>query len=321
MPESFITFLDALNPNALAVFGGKAVNLARLHQLGVRIPAGFAISTTAFTRFLYQNMTPELFQRLTLPDLETALEEAALIQERAAISEVPDEVTAAIIAGYQKLASRIEEAPAGYAVRSSATVEDTETFSFAGQADSFLCVQDPDNIVEAVKKTWLSAFSPRAVIYLHSKGVPLQKVQMGVVVQEVVPADVSGVMFTANVVTSDPSQILIDATWGLGESIVSGKVNPDSFIIQKTPLKIVDRRLGSKKVYSTPYPTDRPECTMIQDTPEDKRRVFTLTDEALLEIAEAGLRIEQGLGAPQDIEWCLIGGELIILQTRPITTL
>jgi pyruvate,water dikinase len=144
---------------------------------------------------------------------------------------------------------------------------------------------------------------------------------MAVIVQEMVSADVSGVMFTANVVNQKKDELLIDATWGLGEAVVSGRVTPDSYVINKVPLEIVHRQLGSKHLYSAPFPANRPICTVFHDTPIEKRRMFALTDEQLVMVAAVGCSIEDDLGQPQDIEWSIKDGELVILQSRPITTL
>ena len=205
----------------------------------------------------------------------------------------------------------------GYAVRSSATVEDRADFSFAGQAESYLCVHSIDEVLESVKRVWLSALSPTVAIYLKTKGVPMSQVRMGVVVQEMVDADIAGVMFTANVVENKLDEVLIESTWGLGESLVSGKVIPDSFILEKATKSIVSKALGTKE-FTYRY---GPMGTIKESTPVEKREEFTLSNERLMEIAQLGLEIEEKLGFPQDIEWCMKGQEIIILQSRPITTL
>lgn len=319
-----IRFLDKLRRNARNGYGGKAINLARLHRLGVRIPAGYAISAEAFTRFFKAISPVKTLEAILKPangDLDELLASASELCSIAAKSTVPSSLAEGILSACAELERRIGHPPAGYAVRSSATVEDSDTLSFAGQGDTFLCVHGSQNILEAVKKTWLSAYSPRAITYLYSKGVPLRSVRMAVVVQEMVRADVSGVMFTANVVNQQIDQLLIDATWGLCEAIVSGRVTPDSFVVNKMPLEIVHRQLGTKHLYSTPFPSNHPTCTVFRDTPLEKRQRFALTDEQLTKVATAGTYIEDRLGKPQDIEWSIKDGELVILQTRPITTL
>ncbi|MFW9934417.1 MAG: PEP/pyruvate-binding domain-containing protein [Candidatus Thorarchaeota archaeon] len=318
-----IEFLDQVPTNQPELFGGKAVNLARLHQLGISIPKGFALSTQCFIQFQssYQNLESYKILHTKLTDFETLLHSSEEFQNQAKEFDLPESVAKEIISKFEQLEETCENIHAGYAVRSSATTEDVNEFSFAGQADSFLCVKDLSGILEAVKRTWLSLNSARALIYLKSKGINPHHVHMGVIVQEMVVGEVSGTMFTTNVVNNNPDQLIIDSTWGLGESIVAGKVIPDSFFLQKAPLKILKRHLGEKALYSAPHPADRPECTLFFETPLQKREIFSIADEKLYELARLGLQIETAMNLPQDIEWTLKEDSFIILQTRPITTL
>jgi pyruvate,water dikinase len=254
-------------------------------------------------------------------DIETLLQLAETFRKSADQYEIPQPVQNAIIKGFFKLDAEHKGDATGYAVRSSATAEDTTQFSFAGQADSFLCVRDQPRVIEAVKQTWLSLYSPRAILYLNSKGLDFDKIHMSVIIQEMILGDVSGVMFTANVVNQNSNELIIDSTWGLGESIVAGKVTPDSFVLQKTPLQIIQRRLGEKALYSSPFPLTDPERIVLKETPTKKREVFSLTTDKLHELARIGLQIERNMGCPQDIEWTYKNGSFTILQTRPITTL
>jgi phosphoenolpyruvate synthase/pyruvate phosphate dikinase len=317
-----ITFLHQLAHSQIETFGGKATNLARLYQLGFTVPNGFAIPTDSFKHFVATCQHLESFNTLhqKLDDIETIIQSAEAFQTAASNFEIPIEVAHEIITGFQKLVIQQDHVSTGYAVRSSATAEDTTKFSFAGQADSFLCVRDQTHVLDAVKRTWLSLYSPRALLYLQSKDVQLNQVNMGVIVQEMILGEVSGVMFTSNVVSNNPAELIIDATWGLGESVVTGKVNPDSFIIQKQPMEVKERHMGNKALYSAPYPQNRPECTLLQETPLEKRDEFSLDDEQLIELAQLGIKIEQNFGHSQDIEWTYKDGEFIVLQTRPITT-
>lgn len=317
-----ITFLHQLAPEQIEKFGGKATNLARLHQLGFSIPRGFAIPTECFKNFVATCQHLEAFNNLhqNTDDIETLIQSATDFQTAASQLEIPAEIANEIIAGFKQLVTQQDLSPTGYAVRSSATAEDTKKFSFAGQADSFLCVQNQTHVLNAVKRTWLSLYSARALLYLQSKDINLNQVQMGVVVQEMILGEVSGVMFTTNVVSNNPDELIIDSSWGLGESVVAGKVNPDSFIIQKQPIEIIERRMGEKAVYSAPHPQDRPESTLLKETPPEKREMFSLGDEQLVKLTQLGIEIEQKIGYPQDIEWTYKDGEFIVLQTRPITT-
>jgi phosphoenolpyruvate synthase/pyruvate phosphate dikinase len=318
-----VSFLHQLPTNSPLLFGGKATNLARLHQYGIPIPRGFVIPTQGFIAFISACKQLESYTSLQLyqDDIEKLIQFAESFKNAASQYTIPKPVAGEIIKGFHQLRILQKGVDTSYAIRSSATTEDAEDFSFAGQADSFLCVSDPSSVMEAVKQTWLSLYSPRSILYLMTKGVQIDQVRMGVIIQEMIFGDVSGVMFTANVVNNDTHQLIIESTWGLGESIVAGKVTPDSFIIQKAPLEILEQHCGEKALYSVPYPENQPECTVLRETPIEKRQMLSLTNDQLLELAQLGLQIEQKMGSPQDIEWTYINGRFVILQTRPITTL
>ncbi len=310
-------------PEHLGDYGGKAVNLARLQKIGIRVPEGIVVPTQEFSRFLNQCQHLETLKILQQEetDIEAILELAEEFYQDANKFEIPPEVARDINHGFDSLRGNKPVPHQSYAVRSSATIEDTVQFSFAGQAETFLCVSDISSILDAIKSTWLSIFSPRSLLYLQGKGIPLRQVRMGVIIQEMVLGDVSGVMFTANASSGDIAQLVIDATWGLGESIVAGKVTPDHFVLQKMPLAVVHSHLGTKAVYSAPSPKDQPNCTVLLETPVEKRGTYCLTEKQLRELAQLGLLIEEHFGAPQDIEWTYQHGQFVVLQTRPITTL
>ncbi|MFX1565144.1 MAG: PEP/pyruvate-binding domain-containing protein [Promethearchaeota archaeon] len=322
-PPSEVEFLHQIDPTQLNRFGGKAVNLATLHQIGVLIPRGFTISTQGYNQFQSTFCDLKSYQALhsDLDDIEVLLHSIEDFHKQARDYEIPEKLTLEIQSRFEQLLYSQEPLKTGYAVRSSATVEDTVQFSFAGQADSFLCVKDLSGVLEAVKKTWLSLYSIRSLLYMKSKGINLQSVSMAVIVQEMILGEISGVVFTANVVSKDLTQVLIDSTWGLGESIVAGKVIPDSYVVQKTPLKIMQRRLGEKALLCIPHPQEDSERTMLIDTPAEQREVFTLSDGDIMRLAKLAMYIENQMGHPQDIEWTLKDGQFVILQTRPITTL
>jgi pyruvate,water dikinase len=318
-----IRSLQDVLPEHLHDYGGKAVNLAKLHQLGVPVPKGIVVPTQEFIRFLNQCQHLDTLKILHQEenDVEAILETAENFYHDASQFEIPPDVAREVSQGLAHLQGNESVQERSYAVRSSATVEDTAQFSFAGQAETFLCVSDIPSILNAIKDTWLSLFSPRSLLYLQGKGIPLRQVRMGVIIQEMVLGDISGVMFTANVSTGDTDQIVIDATWGLGESLVAGKVTPDHFVLQKTPLSVLHRHLGTKAVSSAPAPKDQPTCTVLLETPEEKRNSYCLTENQLLELARLGLHIEKHFEAPQDIEWTYKQGRIVVLQTRPITAI
>jgi pyruvate,water dikinase len=234
---------------------------------------------------------------------------------------MPDKTKKQITDAFARLRSMAHELGAGYAVRSSANVEDSRQISFAGQAESFLCVDGTENVIDSVRRTWQSAVSLRSAIYLREMRVPLSNVKMGVIVQEMVDADVSGVMFTVNTVTNDPSQIIIESTWGLGEPLVSGRIVPDTFLLQRNPLKVVQRVLGSKATFAAVSTSEQQHGIVLLDTPSSKQTAFTVDDAELLNLARLGIKVEKILGGPQDIEWCMKNSHLIVLQARPVTTM
>lgn len=313
MSKGVVSFKE-IDPQDMENHGGKSTNLARLYQSGFNVPFGFSISSQSFMRMI--NEIPEAHEMIktldTTSDFEDVLEIAAALQVLIKSYQMPDSLKEEISAELLNLNTDV-----GFAVRSSASVEDRADISFAGQAESFLCVNGIDAIMDATKRVWLSALSPTAAIYLKTKDILMSSVRMGVVVQEMVPAEIAGVMFTANVVENNRDQMLIESTWGLGESLVSGKIVPDSFILEKISKKIVSKALGTKESIFQYSKTE----TVKETTPLLMRERFTLSDAKLAEIAQIGIEIEEKMGSPQDIEWCMRGEEIVILQSRPITTL
>ncbi|MDF1537309.1 MAG: PEP/pyruvate-binding domain-containing protein [Candidatus Thorarchaeota archaeon] len=312
--EKGVISLGEINPQDIENRGGKATNLAQLHQSGFNVPPGVSISSKYYVKMIEQ--IPEardMLKRLdTTSDFEDVLEIAAALQILVKLYRMPSDLKGEVESEIKKLKHGL-----GFAVRSSASVEDRADISFAGQAESSLCVNGIDAVIEATKRVWLSALSPTVAIYLKTKGIPMSSVRMGVVVQEMIPAEIAGVMFTANVVENNRAQMLIESTWGLGESLVSGKVVPDSFILEKKSKKIVSKALGTKESIFQYSKTE----TVKETTPLLMRERFTLSDVKLAEIAQIGIEIEEQMGSPQDIEWCMRGEEIVILQSRPITTL
>ena len=308
--------LEEIQPEDVDTHGGKAANLAKLAQLGFLIPRGVSISSSVFTEMVRKNQDLAILLRKVdkSDDFEEILNLSGNIQKVISDYPIPEDVVSEILSGLD----HIGQSEIGFAVRSSATIEDRSDISFAGQAESFLCVKSKEDIIESLKNVWQSTFSERAIIYLKTKEIPLKEVRMAVLIQEMIPAEISGVMFTANVVTNNTGEILINSTWGLGDTLVSGEIVPDTFVLTKSPLRVIQQDLGEKEFTSEPGPNN----LAIVETPEEKRLEFTLDDETLFDIAEVGIKIEGGMEAPQDIEWCIRpDGSLVILQSRPITTL
>ena len=292
MVESYVLDLEEIDTTRVALTGGKGAHLGELLRIGgVRVPAGFCVTTDAFRRIMATApVIDERLGRLSRLDLDDREVISALSAEiRQAIEDVnvPGDLAAEITRSVAALGEQT-----ACAVRSSATAEDLPSASFAGQQDTYLNVTGPAAIIRHVSRCWASLFSERAVIYRQRNGFDHRKVQMAVVVQEMVDPQASGVLFTADPVTSNRKVVWVEAVFGLGEALVSGLVNPDVYKIRDG--EIIDRKR--------------------QDQP-------ALTDAQILRLATLGRRIEAHFGRPQDIEWCLADDEFQVVQSRPITTL
>lgn len=279
----------------LVTVGGKAANLGEMTRAGLPVPPGFCVTTEAYRRVA-----------VGVPVNDPSAARAALL----GIS-IPDDIAAEIRSCYQALG---EDVPV--AVRSSATAEDLPFASFAGQQDTYLNVVGVDAVLDAVRRCWASLWTDRAYAYRDSNGISHATVELAVVVQRMVDAEVAGVLFTANPVTGRRRQAVIDASFGLGESVVSGSVNPDHFVVDTLSGSIVERRLGDKKVAVRSLPGGGTESVSV-DSAEP-----CLSDDQIRALAALGDRVEQHYGSPQDTEWAISAdGSLWLTQARPITTL
>jgi rifampicin phosphotransferase len=318
-PAPLVIPLTALDRDSLALAGGKAANLGELTQAGLPVPAGFCITTAAYALAAEDGrLAPILAPLVNTSPSDTAQLEGVAAQARAALlaTHVPGAVAQAVSAAYQELVSA--DTALAVAVRSSATAEDLPFASFAGQQDTFLNVVGEEAVLDAVRRCWASLWTSRAVTYRASNGIEQRTVRLAVVVQRLVAAVASGVLFTANPLTGRRRQMVIDASSGLGEAVVSGAVNPDHYVISSQTGAVVERRLGDKRVVIRPAPgggTSREE-------PPDQSAIAALTDHQIASLVALGARVDAHYGAPQDIEWALdAAGQLWLTQARPITTL
>ena len=296
--------------------GGKGANLGELSRIaGVHVPAGFCLTTDAFRRITAE--VPSFEDRLDRlsgldPDDRDAIAAvSAEIREAIGDHPVPADLAVAIIRAIEHM-----DADAAYAVRSSATVEDLPTASFAGQHDTFLNVVGPAAVLEHVRACWASLFTERAVSYRLRHGVDHRAVHMAVVVQQMVTPDASGVLFTADPVTSNREVTTIEAVLGLGEALVSGLVSADSYTVREG--EVVERVIAVKERALLGSPGGG---TGQRAVDEETARPPALTDAQVVGLEQLGRRIEAHFGRPQDVEWCLVDGEFRIVQSRPITTL
>jgi pyruvate,water dikinase len=294
--------------------GGKGANLAALARAGFAVPPGFVLTTDAYRAFLAANglaswvvATAEAADARRPDELEAASD---AIRERFAAGTLPPDVASALEGAYDGL-DRL-----AVAVRSSATAEDLPGLSFAGQQDTLLNVRGHEALINAVVRCWSSLWTARAIGYRARNGIAPDAVALAVVVQAMVEAEASGVLFTANPLTGKRGEVVVDATFGLGEALVSGQVEPDHFVVDPDVGRIVARRLGAKALAIRSAPDGG--TVIVQEASAERQ---ALPDDALLALAAEGRRIEALFGDPQDIEWALAGGALYIVQSRPITSL
>ena len=299
--------------------GGKGLSLARMARAGFPVPSGFTIATSAYRQFVVDVGLQATIVELTRPRVVggVASFEAASQRIRALFAESPlnDELKDAIRGAY----ARLGPAEPPVAVRSSANAEDLPELSFAGQHDTFLNTRGIDAVIMALRNCWASLWTERAMGYRHENGIEQQSVAMGVVVQRMVESDVSGVLFTANPTTGDRSEMIVNASFGLGEAIVSGEVTPDTFIVDRDSLKTKETSVGTKELMIV---TAGGQGTRTRESSTAERQRLSLEAPALEDLARLAADVEQHFdGVPQDIEWALSGSELSLLQSRPITNL
>ncbi|MDA1533330.1 phosphoenolpyruvate synthase [Bacillus cereus group sp. BY17LC] len=314
--SSFVLDFQEIEKGQLSLVGGKGLNLGELSNIqGIEVPEGFCVTTVAYEKAIEQNENLQtLLQQLTKLKLEA----------RAQIGEMSKEIREVIMA--VQIPSDVVEAVAhylsrfgnehAYAVRSSATAEDLPYASFAGQQDTYLNIIGKEAILQHVRKCWASLFTERAVMYRMQNGFEHNQVSICVVVQKMVFPEASGILFTADPITSSRKILSIDASFGLGEALVSGLVSADNYKVKEG--KIVDKVISTKKVAIYALKEGGTETKQINSA---QQKIQTLSEQQILQLAQIGRQIEAYFGCPQDIEWCLVDNTFYIVQSRPITTL
>ena len=316
MTERYVLGLEKIDDTQVALVGGKGAHLGELSQAeGIRVPAGFCVTTDAFRRAMADvpafEEGLERLSRLSPDDREAVRLLSAEIRGAVEATAIPDDLAAAVTRSVARLGEH-----AGYAVRSSATAEDLPTASFAGQHDTYLNVVGPAAVLHHVRRCWASLFSERAVAYRLRDGFDHRKAQMAVVVQRMVFAQAAGTLFTADPVTSNRKVAYVEASFGLGEALVSGLVNADIYKVRDG--EVVAKAVATKQVAINASPTGGTQEVAIEP---GRQRQPALSDRQVVRLAQLGRRVEAHFGHPQDIEWCLVDDEAHIVQSRPITTL
>jgi rifampicin phosphotransferase len=314
--DCYVLGFQDIDKTQVAIVGGKGAHLGELSRIeGIRVPPGFCVTTNAFGRFMAEAPSIEdLLDRLSRlnPDDRNAIRKLSAEIRRALDGiAIPDDVAAAITLALARLGEQ-----AAYAVRSSATAEDLPTASFAGQHDTYLNIVGPAAILQHVSRCWASLFTEQAVTYRLRNGFDHRTVHMAVVVQQMVFPHAAGILFTADPVTSNRKVASVEASFGLGEALVSGLVNADVYKVRDG--EVVAKAVAAKRLAIHALQAGG---TRQQTIEADRQEQPALTDAQVVRLAQLGRRVEAHFGHPQDIEWCLVDDAVQIVQSRPITTL
>lgn len=314
-----IVSISDLGKNDIDIAGGKGANLGELVAAGFNVPPGFVLTTAAYDHFMESSKIADRVKDLLAKvdaSSESSLQEASTkIRELFDTVEIPADLKEQILTSHKAMFKGKKMGLV--AVRSSATAEDLPTASFAGQQDTYLNVESPEELLDKVRKCWSSLYTPRAIYYRVTKGFEHSKVKLAVVVQKMINSEISGIMFTVDP-NSEMPHIIIEAGYGLGEALVGGKVTPDTYVVDKFHDKILNKRIA-KQNWKLVRGKDG-ECEKA-DVPEEMRNAQKMTDEQILALGEIGRNIEAHYDRPMDIEWCIEERVMYIVQARPVTTL
>ncbi len=314
--SSFVLDFQEIENTQLSLVGGKGLNLGELTNIqGIQVPEGFCVTTVGYEKAIEQNEELQtLLQQLTKLKMEERAqigEMSKKIREVIMAVEIPTDVVEAVAHYLSRFGN--EHA---YAVRSSATAEDLPYASFAGQQDTYLNIIGEEAILQHVRKCWASLFTERAVTYRIQNGFKHNQVSICVVVQKMVFPEASGILFTADPITSNRKVLSIDASFGLGEALVSGLVSADNYKVKEG--EISETMIATKKIAIYALKEGGTETKQIDPV---QQKLQTLSEQQILQLAQIGRQIEAYFGCPQDIEWCLAHDTIYIVQSRPITTL
>ncbi len=316
---SHVAFFKDITKNSVPEAGGKGASLGEMANASIPVPPGFVVLAQAFDRFIAETgLKEEIEARLAEvkpEDMNTIEKTSVVLRDVIHDTPMPQDLQTEIAEAFKQLKAEY------VAVRSSATAEDSSIASWAGELETYLNTTE-EQVVERVKQCWSSLFTPRAIFYRHEKGLIDSHVSVAVVIQKMVQSEISGIAFTVHPVTEDRDQMIIEAGYGLGEAIVSGQVTPDSYVISKSGMKIMDVYIGgqTKKLVQAKKQDEDDRNEWIELTTEEGEQQ-KLNEGQILELAALCKKIEDHYGFPCDIEWAFAEGEFYITQSRPITTL
>jgi pyruvate,water dikinase len=326
--NELVLWFDDLRKTDVPLVGGKNANLGEMINAGLPVPPGFAVTAHSYEKFIkdkhiaekiYEIINETVTNKNNPKQYDTASKKIRKLIEKSAM---PAEIEKAVKSAYKELNKKLNLKDTFVAVRSSATAEDLPGASFAGQQETYLNVKGADDLIDKVVKCWSSLFTPRAIFYRNEQGFTHDKVFISVGVQKMVNSRAAGVMFTLNPVTGETDEIVIEGNYGLGETVVSGAVNPDDFVVDKKTLKIKERRIARKTVQYIRDP--KTGETVHLDVPEDKQKQPCVNEKEVLKLGKLAKRIEQHYGSAQDIEWAIdkdlsFPKDVFIVQSRPET--
>lgn len=319
MNESYCLAFDKIGSDQFMRVGGKCASLGDMTRAGVAVPPGFAVTTDAYREMLSHNALWDRFapslDALDADDIAATEAAASAIRASVVAAPVPEAVEHAIREAYSEMGG------GAVAIRSSATAEDLPDASFAGQQDTYLWISGADNVVAKVRDCWASLYSARAIAYRAANDIP-QNVEMAVAVQRMVNAKAAGVAMTLDPSNGDRTRIVIDASWGLGETVVSGTVTPDNFVVEKVMQEILTRTISDKHLEMV---ADEDAGQAVErEITDDRRTMPSLTDDEVIAVALLAKSLERQNKCPQDVEWAIdadlpAGANLVALQSRPET--
>ena len=322
---AYVLSFEQIDKTSLPVVGGKNASLGEMLKSGIRVPPGFAITTESYFEFITSAGIADEIQEIlshvnpdSVPSLDSSSER---IQKLIMKATMPSPIKRAIMDNYAKLCDMCEIDDLPVAVRSSATAEDLPNASFAGQQDTYLWVKGLDDVIQNAQKCWASLFTARAIGYRVKMNFPHDKVLISVGVQKMVNSRSSGVMFTLNPINGDPSRVVVEGSWGFGESVVSGSVTPDKFVVDKVCFEINERIISTKTVECVVQPS---KGVVHIDVDAARQTVPCMNDKELVELVKIAKRIEDHYGRAMDIEWAIdhdlaFPDNVFIVQSRPET--
>ncbi len=317
--EKNILWFHEVGKEDVKLVGGKGANLGEMTSLGIPVPRGFIVTSKAYFNFLEENHLKSQIDRelkkINLDDPQTINEVSQRIKSLILNGKINPQLAKEIIQNYLKLGGIISHALV--AIRSSATAEDLPTASFAGQQASFLNIKGEATVIKKVQECWASLFEPRTIFYREEKGFDHFKVGIAVPIQEMVPAEISGVMFTIDPITHRKNRIIIEAIYGLGEYIVQGKVTPDTYVVDKQNLEIISKKIEKQTIQLVKVGSLNKQIAV----PRKLRLKRKLNDQQIKELALLGKKIHHHYFYPQDIEWVFYKKKFYIVQSRPVTTI